>query len=77
MGNRVLIIEDDAAIAEAVKLNLECADYTVVVFDNGLTVRDALEAELRDILAGERGCWRRGRIGPGAWAAGSLPATAH
>ena len=39
--------------------------------------RDALEAELRDTLAGERGCWRRGRIGPGAWAAGSLPATAH
>lgn len=45
MGNRVLIIEDDAAIAEAVKLNLECADYTVVVFDNGLTVRDALEED--------------------------------
>ena len=40
-------------------------------------IRDALEAELRDILAGESGCWRRGRIGPGAWAAGSLPATAH
>lgn len=45
MGNRVLIIEDDAAIAEAVKLNLESADYTVVVFDNGLTVRDALEED--------------------------------
>ena len=28
--------------------------------------RDALDAELRDTLAGERGCWRRGRIGPGA-----------
>mgnify|MGYP004701873297 FL=1 len=45
MGNRVLIIEDDAAIAEAVKLNLESSDYTVVVFDNGLTVRDALEED--------------------------------
>ena len=45
MGNRVLIIEDDAAIAEAVKLNLESADYTVAVFDNGLTVRDALEED--------------------------------
>ena len=45
MGNRVLMIEDDAAIAEAVKLNLECAGYAVAVFDNGLTVRDALEAD--------------------------------
>ena len=45
MGNRILMIEDDAAIAEAVKLNLECADYTVAVFDNGLTVRDALKLD--------------------------------
>lgn len=45
MGNRILMIEDDAAIAEAVKLNLECAGYAVAVFDNGLTVRDALEAD--------------------------------
>ena len=42
MGNRIVMIEDDAAIAEAVKLNLECADYTVTVFDNGLTARDSL-----------------------------------
>lgn len=39
MGNRILMIEDDAAIAEAVKLNLECADYAVTVFDNGLAAR--------------------------------------
>ena len=45
MGNRLLMIEDDAAIAEAVKLNLECADYAVTVFDNGLAARDALEVD--------------------------------
>lgn len=45
MSNRILMIEDDTAIAEAVKLNLECAGYAVTVFDNGLTVRDALEEE--------------------------------
>ena len=45
MGNRILMIEDDAAISEAVKLNLECADYTVTVFDNGLAVRDALKLD--------------------------------
>ncbi len=42
MGNRIVIIEDDAAIAQAVQLNLECAEYEVTVFDNGQTVWDAL-----------------------------------
>ena len=42
MANRILMIEDDAAIAQAVKLNLECADYQVVVYDNGLTAWDAV-----------------------------------
>ena len=45
MGNRILMIEDDAAIAEAVKLNLECADYTVTAFDNGLAAWNALAAD--------------------------------
>lgn len=36
MSNKILIIEDDAAIAEVLRLNLECADYTVTAFDNGL-----------------------------------------
>lgn len=43
MGNRILVIEDDAAIAEAVKLNLECADYSVTTFDNGLTAWNMLQ----------------------------------
>lgn len=47
MGNRVLMIEDDAAIAQAVQLNLECADYCVTVFDNGRTAYDAL-GEMHD-----------------------------
>lgn len=42
MGNRILIIEDDAAIAQTVRLNLECADYEVTSFDNGQTAWDAL-----------------------------------
>lgn len=42
MGNRILIIEDDAAIAQAVQLNLECAEYEVATFDNGQTAWDAL-----------------------------------
>ena len=42
MGNRIVIIEDDAAIAQAVQLNLECAEYEVTVFDNGQTAWDAL-----------------------------------
>lgn len=29
MSNHILIIEDDAAIAQVLRLNLECADYTV------------------------------------------------
>lgn len=43
MGNKILVIEDDAAIAEAVKLNLECADYSVTAFDNGLTAWNMLQ----------------------------------
>ncbi|MBU5453544.1 response regulator transcription factor [Pseudoflavonifractor sp. MSJ-30] len=42
MGNRIVMIEDDAAIAQAVQLNLECAEYEVTVFDNGQTAWDAL-----------------------------------
>ena len=45
MENRILIIEDDAAIAQTLKLNLECAGYAVTSFDNGLTVWNALEHE--------------------------------
>ena len=37
-----MIIEDDAAIAQAVQLNLECAEYEVTVFDNRQTAWDAL-----------------------------------
>lgn len=43
MGNRIVMIEDDAAIAQAVRLNLECADYSVTIFDNGMTAWLALE----------------------------------
>ena len=45
MSNHILIIEDDAAIAEVLRLNLECADYTVTAFDNGLAAWNALAAD--------------------------------
>ena len=45
MENRILIIEDDAAIAQTLKLNLECAGYVVTSFDNGLSAWNALEQE--------------------------------
>ena len=44
MSNHILIIEDDAAIAQVLRLNLECADYIVTAFDNGLAAWNALEA---------------------------------
>lgn len=43
MHNKILVIEDDLAIAEAIKLNLECADYDVTTFNNGLTAWNALK----------------------------------
>lgn len=42
MGNKILIIEDDRAIAEAIRLNLECADYAVTIFDDGQKAWDTL-----------------------------------
>ena len=45
MGNRILIIEDDEAISQVIRLNLECADYEVTAIDNGLTARNMLEQE--------------------------------
>ena len=42
MGNRIVIIEDDAAIAQSLTLNLTCTGYDVTVFDNGRTAWDAL-----------------------------------
>lgn len=45
MGNRILIVEDDAAIVQSLRLNLECSGYTVTSFDNGLTLWNSLEQE--------------------------------
>lgn len=43
MGNHILIVEDDPAISQTLRLNLECSGYTVTSFDNGLTLWNALE----------------------------------
>lgn len=45
MGNKILIVEDDSAIAQALKLNLERSDYCVTTFDNGLAAWKGLERE--------------------------------
>ena len=43
MKNRILVVEDDAAIRDAVMLNLQFADYDAVAFDDGRKAADALE----------------------------------
>lgn len=43
MANHILIVEDDSAIAQSLRLNLECSGYTVTVFDNGRTLWNALD----------------------------------
>lgn len=45
MKNRILVIEDDAAITQTLTLNLECAGYAVTSFDNGLSLWNTLEQE--------------------------------
>lgn len=45
MGNRILIVEDDAAIVQTLRLNLECSGYAVTSFDNGLAIWNSLEQD--------------------------------
>ena len=63
MSNHILIIEDDTAIAQVLRLNLECADYTVTAFDNGLAAWNALASRprLRSCAAGHDAA-RGGRL---------------
>lgn len=43
--NRILIIEDDPAIAQSLRLNLERAGYLTTCFDNGQLALDALAGD--------------------------------
>ncbi len=43
MKNRILIVEDDEAIASAVALNLQVAGYDCAVFDDGRRAADSLQ----------------------------------
>ncbi len=45
MKNRILIVEDDEAIASAVKLNLQVAGYDCAAFDDGRQAADSLLAD--------------------------------
>ena len=42
MKNRILIVEDDHAIYDAVALNMQFIGYEYAVFDNGKKVADSL-----------------------------------
>ena len=42
MKNRILIVEDDYAISEAVALNMQFVGYAYAVFDDGKKAADSL-----------------------------------
>ena len=44
-ANRILLVEDDHAIADAVALNLRTVGYEVVSFDEGITTAASLEKD--------------------------------
>lgn len=44
MKNRILIVEDDHAISDAVALNMQFVGYEYAVFDNGKKSLTALPA---------------------------------
>lgn len=43
MANHILIVEDDPAISQSLRLNLECSGYAVTSFDNGRVLWNSLE----------------------------------
>lgn len=43
--NRILIVEDDKAIAESVGLNLDLSGYDYLIIDNGLAVVERLKED--------------------------------
>ncbi len=45
MKNRILIVEDDIAIAESVAMNLNYSGYDYIIIDNGLAVVSHLEKD--------------------------------
>ena len=45
MQNRILLVEDDQAIADAVALNLKIVGYDYVRFDDGQAAADSLESD--------------------------------
>ena len=43
--NRILLVEDDKAIADGIAVNLQYSDYDYTVFDNGTDAAKALESD--------------------------------
>ena len=43
MKNRILIVEDDHAISDAIALNMQFVGYEYAVFDDGKRPRTALQ----------------------------------
>jgi len=50
MSNRILLVEDEANIAEGLKFNLEQEDFTVVWVANGGKVMEKFETERFDLV---------------------------
>lgn len=45
MGNRILLVEDEPAIADGIVVNLQCAGYTCAVFGDGAEAAAALRSD--------------------------------
>lgn len=48
--SRILLVEDEASIREAVKLNLELEDYEIITADNGRTAMKIFKEQHFDLL---------------------------
>lgn len=50
MKNRILIVEDDAAIAEAIGLNLMLSDYDYKIIDDGAEAASSISGTDTDYI---------------------------
>lgn len=57
MKNRILIVEDDHAISDAVALNMQFIGYEYAVFDDGKRPRTALQMTMPLTLLSWTSCF--------------------
>ena len=63
MKNRILIVEDDHAISDAVALNMQFVGYGYAVFDDGKKAADSLADDMALDLALLTSCFPVRRFG--------------